>query len=119
MMPYEKFDAWKACHALVLAVYGATKRFPSDERFGLTSQVRRAAISAAANIAEGAAKRGQREFRRYLDIAVGSLSELCYTLRLAHELELLSRDAWEHLEQLRSSASRLTWKLYESMGRRG
>ena len=53
MMPYEKRDAWKRCHELVLAVYAATRDWPRFEVYGLTSQVRRAAVSAAANIAEG------------------------------------------------------------------
>ena len=81
MMPYERFDAWQVCHKLVLEVYRSTKDFPGSERYGLRSQARRAAFSAAANIAEGSAKHGVREFRRYLDISIGSLSELAYALR--------------------------------------
>lgn len=54
MMPYERFEAWPLCHQLVLQVYRVTLSFPSEERYGLTSQARRAACSAAANIAEGA-----------------------------------------------------------------
>jgi four helix bundle protein len=60
-----------------------TESWPVAERFGLTIQVRHAALSIPTNIAEGAANRGHREFRRYLDIALGSLSELTYLLRLA------------------------------------
>ena len=78
MKPYRRFDAWRACHELVLAVYKITTKFPQSELYGLTSQTRRAAMSAPLNIAEGSAKRGPREFRRYLDIALGSLSELSY-----------------------------------------
>ena len=58
MVPYERFDAWKKCHDLVLAIYTITDAFPADERYGLVSQLRRAAFSAAVNIAEGSAKRG-------------------------------------------------------------
>jgi four helix bundle protein len=114
-MPYERLHAWKACDDLTVAVYKATDAFPRHELYGLTSQARRAAFSAAANIAEGSAKRGPREFRRYLDISVGSLSELAYTLRLAHRLEYLSQDQWQTLNRLRSEASRLTWYLYKSV----
>src|SRR6266704_2236432 len=78
MMPYERFHAWRACDELVLAVYRITCACPRAELYGLTSQARRAAFSAAANIAEGSAKRGRAEFCRYLDIAIGSLSELSY-----------------------------------------
>src|SRR6266576_666660 len=73
VQPYERFRAWHACDALVIAVYRATERFPRSELYGLTSQARRAAFSAAANIAEGSAKSGRREFRRYLDIAIGTV----------------------------------------------
>ncbi len=115
MRPYERFEAWQLCHALVLATYRVTAKFPKSELYGLTSQARRAAFSAAANIAEGSAKRGHREFRRYLDIAVGSLSELSYTLRLAEELGLLPRARAKEVHELHTRASQVTWKLYKSM----
>ncbi|HEX9705316.1 MAG TPA: four helix bundle protein [Gemmatimonadales bacterium] len=73
MMPYERFDAWRTCHELVLATYRLSATFPKHELYGVVSQMRRAAFSAAAHIAEGAAKRGRAEFRRYLDITLGSL----------------------------------------------
>jgi len=114
MMPYERFQAWQQCHKVVLAVYQVTPRWP-DERFALAQQARRAAYSAGLNIAEGSAKRGSREFRRYLDIANGSLSELSYILRIARDLKYLADPEWERLEDLRATAGKLTWKLYESM----
>jgi four helix bundle protein len=113
MMPYERFRAWHACDELTIAVYRATASFPRDELYGLRSQARRAAFSAAANIAEGSAKRGSREFRRYLDIAIGSLSELSYTLRLSWKLEYLNVEQWHELDDLREGASKLTWLLYK------
>ena len=115
MMPYEKREAWRRCHELVLAVYPATNSWPRPELYGLTSQIRRAAVSAAANIAEGAAKRGPREFRRYLDISFGSLSEVSYLLRVARDLHYLTEQAYEALEIVRTRASQVTWKLYSSM----
>src|SRR5438094_6927158 len=90
MAHYENLVAWRECHALTLCVYRVTRGFPKDELYGLTSQARRAAFSAAANIAEGAAKRGPNEFRRFLDVSLGSLAELAYALRLSRELGLLS-----------------------------
>ena len=119
MMPYEKFEAWKLCHKLVLAVYRATSKFPADERYGLTSQARRAAFSAAANIAEGSAKRGTREFRRYLDISIGSLTELSYTLVVARDLKYLASKQFSEVNELRVEAGKATWGLYRSMGSRG
>jgi len=80
MLPFERFKAWQLAHRLTLAVYGASESWPIRERYGLTSQARRAAVSVAANIAEGMAKRGVREFGRHLDMALGSLAELTYLL---------------------------------------
>ena len=118
MKPYRRFDAWRACHELVLAVYKITTKFPQSELYGLTSQIRRAAMSAPLNIAEGSAKRGPREFRRYLDIALGSLSELSYAIMLAHDLDYITQEEWEVIETLGDDAGKLTWRLYESMARR-
>ena len=118
MKPYRRFDAWRACHELVLAVYKITTKFPQSELYGLTSQTRRAAMSAPLNIGEGSAKRGPREFRRYLDIALGSLSELSYAIMLARDLDYLSDDEWKSIESLSDDAGKLTWRLYESMTRR-
>lgn len=77
-MPYEKFAAWRVAHELALEVYRVSDHWPKSELYGLTAQTRRAALSAPTNIAQGAAKRGKAEFGRYLDIALGSLSELSY-----------------------------------------
>src|SRR6059036_2676998 len=117
MAPYERFAAWRECHALALEVYRATRAFPKDELYGLTSQARRAAFSAAANIVEGSAKRGSAEFRRFLDISLGSLTELGYTLRISRELGVLAEDRWGHLDDRQNRARFLTWKLYESVSK--
>jgi four helix bundle protein len=115
VMPYERFHAWQACDELVLAVYRVTRSFPVNERYGLTAQSRRAAFSTAANIAEGSAKRGKPEFCRFLNISIGSLAEVAYAIRLARKLEYITDDQWRELDALRNRASRLTWKLYDSM----
>ena len=112
---HEGLKAWVACHELVLAVYRITSRWPSREQYGLTSQARRAAYSAAANIAEGSAKRGSREFCRFLNISLGSISELSYVLLLARDLEYLRAEEWGETEALRDHAGRLTWGLYRSL----
>lgn len=117
MKPYERLDAWHAAHDLVLITYALTKSFPREELYGLTSQARRAAFSVAANIAEGSAKKGPREFRRYLDIAVGSLSELAYTYRVAHDLGYIEEQSWADLETKRDRVGQLTWGLYRSIRR--
>lgn len=119
MQPYERLRAWRECDELVLQTYRTTKSFPREELYGLTSQARRAAFSAAVNIVEGSSKHGAREFRRFLDISNGSLAELGYTFRVAHRLEMLSRADWNVLEDLRKRAAFLTWRLYKSLGDRG
>ena len=81
----------------------------------MSAQARRAAHSAAANIAEGCAKKGKTEFRRYLNISLGSLSELSYTLILAKELGILSNEGWASLDQLHQRAGGMTWLLYKSL----
>ena len=108
----------RTAHQLVLLTYRVTKSFPREELYGLTSQARRAGFSVAANIAEGSAKRGPREFRRYLDIALGSLSELSYIFQLVKDLELIERTKWSELDQARERAGRLKWGLYRSVRNR-
>jgi len=116
MPSYERFTAWKVSYELTLKVYDVTDRFPRSELYGLTSQARRAAFSVAANIAEGAAKRGCREFRRYLDIALGSITELQVALQLARDRGYISAESWAELEQLRNRAGAVTWGLYRAIG---
>ena len=117
MMPYEKFEAWRVAHKLALDVYRITAEWPSSERYQLTAQTRRAALSAPTNIAEGAAKRGVREFRRYLDISLGSLSELSYLLRFSRDCGILSEEAFRALDDLRNQAGVVTWRLYSCICR--
>jgi four helix bundle protein len=114
-MPFERLSAWQASHRLALEVYRATQGWPKAEIYGLTSQARRAAVSVAANIAEGTAKRGSKEFGRFLDVALGSLSELTCLLRLSLELGFMSRDEWQTVETVRCETGRLLWGLYRRM----
>ncbi len=117
MFAFERLDAWRQCHTLTLAVYQVTGPWPKSEVYGLTAQVRRAAVSVEANIAEGAAKRGRPEFRRYLDISLGSLSELACLLRIASDLGYLTEADFSRIEPLRATASRMTWRLYQSISK--
>ncbi|MGH7529487.1 MAG: four helix bundle protein [Gemmatimonadales bacterium] len=115
MMPYERFDAWQACYALALLTYRSTARFPKHEQYGMISQMRRAAFSSALNIAEGSARRGRAEFRRFLDISIGSLAELTVAIRMAKDLEYLDEEGWCALDAACSRAGRLTMGLHKSM----
>ena len=84
--PHEGLEVWREAMTLVEAIYACSARFPDAERFGLTSQIRRAAVSVPSNIAEGAARRSTPEFQRFLSIARGSLSELDTQLQIAVRL---------------------------------
>src|SRR3989442_13705130 len=112
MMPYERLKAWQSCHQLTIATYRITNSFPKAELYGLVSQVRRAAFSAAANLAEGSAKRGPREFRRFLDTTLGSLSEMSYAIMVVRELGFVSEGEWKELDDLRAQAGGLNCGLY-------
>jgi four helix bundle protein len=115
VQPYERFLAWHACHELNLAIATTTDHWPRNERFELTAQLRRAAWSAVANMVKGSAKRGPREFRRFLDISLGSLAEIGYGLRFARDRTLLTSEGYEQLEKLRVHAAKLTWGLYQAV----
>ncbi len=90
MRPHQKLDAWGKSVDLVVEVYKATERFPKEEKYSLTSQIRRAAVSVPANIAEGAGRYSQKEFAHFLSNAQGSASELETELIIAHRLGYLS-----------------------------
>ena len=93
MRDYRRLEVWQASHSLTLDVYRLTSRFPVAERYGLTSQVRRAAASIPSNIAEGAGRRTQADYARFLDMALGSANEVEYQIVLARDLSLV-----EHIE---------------------
>ncbi|KEF34788.1 30S ribosomal protein S23 [Deinococcus sp. RL] len=86
MRDYRQFVVWQKAHALTLRVYVLTHSFPADERFGLTAQLRRAAVSIPSNIAEGAGRASDTDFARFLDMAGGSANEVEYQMLLARDL---------------------------------
>jgi four helix bundle protein len=96
--PHKKLDVWKLSMDLVTQVYKITDSFPREERYSLTSQIRRAAVSIPSNIAEGAARQTKKEFTNYLHMAQGSLSELDTQLELAKSLGYLSFDDWQSID---------------------
>lgn len=115
MEPYERLVAWQECHKLVLLTYRLTKSFPDDEKYGLASQARRAAVSAPMNIVEGHSRRGAAEFRRFLDISRSSLLELGYAMRIARDVGYVTPDDWSVFYDLRQRAGFLVWQLYQAV----
>jgi four helix bundle protein len=94
---YRKIRAWQLTDELALLVYRFTKGFPKSEIWGLTSQMRRAAVSAAANIVEGSARKNRNEYLQFLYIAISSLTELHYYIKFSHELDYLNTDGYNVL----------------------
>jgi four helix bundle protein len=98
MQDFRKLEVWQVAHKLALDVYRVTKAFPSDERYGLTSQLRRAASSIGANLAEGCGRGSDIDFARFVQIAMGSASEMEYHLIMACDLEYLEMTTHQQLE---------------------
>src|SRR6516164_6699691 len=97
MKPHKNLDAWKLAFAFVKDAYKETSSFPSEEKFGIVSQIRRAAVSIPVNIAEGAARKTKKEFLQFLYIAEGSLSELDTLIELSLELNFCSEATAKNL----------------------
>ncbi len=97
MRNYKNISAWKRSDELTIQIYQATRQFPSEEMYGLTSQLRRAAYSVPSNIAEGSGRETNADYLRFLSIARGSLAETEYFLHLSRQLGYLSEDDWNDL----------------------
>jgi four helix bundle protein len=98
--PHKKLEVWKQSMTLVIEIYRTTEKFPSKEVYGLTNQIRRAAVSIPSNIAEGAARQTQKEFTNFLHIAQGSMSELDTQLELANRLGYLNDNSRNSLNEM-------------------
>ena len=97
MKDYKKLSVWELAHGLAVNVYKATADFPKDEQYGLSSQIRRACVSIPSNISEGCGRSGDAELGRFLQIALGSANELEYQLLLAHDLQFVSHEVYNNL----------------------
>lgn len=100
MEDFKDLRVWVKAYELTLSVYSKTHGFPREEMYGLTSQLRRAASSVGANIAEGCGRRSDGEMRRFLQIARGSANEVEHHLLLARDLQFLSADDFKDLEAM-------------------
>ena len=114
---FQDLVVWQKAHNLVLEIHKTTVGFPKEETYGLTSQLRRAAVSVPTNIVEGSTKRGRVEFGRYLDVSLGSMAELGYLLRFARDVGLLDAEEWAELQDLWLESRGMLWLLYRSVRR--
>jgi four helix bundle protein len=115
MRDYHKLRAFELADQLALAIYNCTKSFPKEEMFGLTSQIRRAAVSAPSNIVEGCAKSSQADYARFLEIAYGSVCEVEYQLSLAERLSFLDSQSAKETTALANETGRVLNGLLRSL----
>jgi four helix bundle protein len=112
---FHELKVWQKAHSLTLSIYKVTAGFPSEERYGLTSQIRRASSSVAANLAEGCGRTGDAELARFCSIAMGSASELEYHLLLACDLKLIGSADHEKLRSRATEVKRMLTSLLQKL----
>ncbi len=111
---YKRLIVWQKADDLAYKVYVATKDFPKDELYGITSQLRRAALSVPTNLVEGSGRQSKGEIKQFSSIALGSLAEVTYLLDFSLRLGYLKQKDYETLQALRKEVGRLLWKFYKS-----
>jgi four helix bundle protein len=115
MQDFRELKAWQKSHELTLRVYRATRTLPKEELYGLTSQLRRAAASVAANLAEGCCRASDRDFARFVAIALGSTSECEYHALLARDLQFLDEAVYSDLAKRVQEVKRMLSALYQRL----
>ena len=111
---YKKLIVWRKADELAYQVYLETRKFPKEEAFGITSQLRRASFSVPTNIVEGTGRQGKNEMKQFVNIALGSLAETEYLLDFCLRLNYLSEESYNKLETLRKEVGGLLWNFYKS-----
>ncbi len=117
MQDFRKLNVWEKAHALTLDIYLTSRKFPKDELFALTNQLRRASSSIGANIAEGCGRMSQKEFHHFLSIAIGSASEVEYFLILAKDLNYFLQIDYEKLNEQVNEVKRKLISLLKKVGK--
>jgi len=116
MFPFEKLEVWQKAIDFADRVYRLSRAFPDDERFGLTSQMRRAAVSIASNIAEGSARYSRDDFARFIEIAMGSLFEVVTQATIGRRQGFLSESDHRQLYEAAETQGRMLSGLRRSLG---
>jgi four helix bundle protein len=114
--PHKRLVAWQRSMELVVLIYDLTKKFPREEIYGLSSQLRRAAVSVPSNISEGAAGRSTDQFKNFLGIAIGSLNEVSTQLEIAYRVGYLDENVSNKAQHLLDECLALTYGLKKSIG---
>ncbi len=113
---WRSLEVWRLADDLAVAVYRATTAFPREELYGLTGQLRRAALSVPTNLVEGYSRRGDRELRHFVNIALASLAETKYLLHFTSRLGFLDPDVHATLASSCETLGKRLWRFYESVG---
>jgi four helix bundle protein len=113
--PHKRLVSWQKTMDLVVNIYNTTKNFPKEEVYGLTSQLKRAAVSAPSNIAEGAAGRSNEQFKNFLNIAIGSLNELNIQIEIAFRVGYINQQKSDELQKLLDECLAVTYGLKRSL----
>ncbi|SRX54903.1 four helix bundle protein [Aequorivita sp. CIP111184] len=115
MRDFRKYDVWKLSHELVLEVYKITSEFPNSEKFQLTSQMQRAAYSIPSNFCEGCGRDSDKDFNRFVQIALGSAHELEYFFILAKDLSIISTESEEKFSKAINDIKRKLYNLSKKL----
>lgn len=114
-MTYKDLKVWQKANEFALEIYRITKQYPKTEIYGLTAQLRRAALSVPTNIVEGYARKGDKELARFFNIAIGSLAEAEYLLYFSKELNYITQADHSKVESLRNDVGSLLWSFYRKL----
>lgn len=112
---WQRLEVWKLSVELAFQVFKATQQFPKEEMFGLTSQIRRAALSVPTNIVEGYSRKGDKELSRFVNISLGSLAETKYLLYFSDRLDYLKKDLYQKLKNDYRTLVKLLWRFYQKV----
>ncbi len=115
MKDFRNLQVWEKAHVLTLDIYKATASFPREELYGLTSQIRRSSASVPTNIAEGCGRSGDAELARFMQISMGSASELEYQLLLAHDLNYLDDELYIQLHENVTEVKRMLTSFIQTL----
>jgi four helix bundle protein len=112
---WAKLEVWKLADELAFRVYKTTKNFPKEEIYGITSQIRRAALSIPTNIVEGYSRKGDKELARFVNISLGSMAEAKYLLYFSNRLGYFKKNTYTELKKGYDTLGKLLWKFYEAI----
>ena len=112
---WEKLEVWKLADEMAFQVYKATKNFPKDEIYGITSQIRRSALSIPTNIVEGYSRKGDKELAHFINISLGSLAETKYLAYFSNRLGYFQNDDYRKLRDGYENLGKLLWRFYQAV----